>query len=240
MTRIVCLLPAAFALCLTLVATAPAQAQNADDQCFELRGKAKIEACTREINSGRFSGFELSRRHVNRGIGYESLEDFDRAFADYDAATRADASNAYAYANRGDMYLKKGESTRAFADFKRAIDLEPNNPDNHNVRCWALTRSNIDLRQALSDCSRAIDIKRNDPLFWGNRGFTNFRLGNFDNAISDFNEALRMRPRLTDSLYLRGLSTLKKGDSSGNADVAAAKEIDPSIEEEYIGYGVRR
>jgi hypothetical protein len=40
-------------------------------------------------------------------------------------------------------------------------------------------------------------------------------------------------------LYGRGFAKRKKGDTRGNADIAAAKAIRADIVEEYDGYGLK-
>ena len=65
-------------------------------------------------------------------------------------------------------------------------------------------------------------------------------MGEWDSAIDDYSSALQLDPKLASSLYGRGLAKLKKGDiTGGNADVAAAKEIDSNIVEDFVHYGVQ-
>jgi len=69
------------------------------------------------------------------------------------------------------------------------------------------------------------------------RGFVYLKLGQFDNAIADYNAVLKLKPKLAISLYNRGLAKQKKGDSAGgDADIAAAKAIDPKIADKLTGY----
>ena len=228
---------------LTLGIITPAKAQ--EDICYDLtrkniRSLSEIEPCTRDINSGRLKGQELARAYLNRGIVHEDIQDFDRAFADYDTAIRINPKYAYAYVNRGDIHERRGNRPLAFDDFATALRLEPNDANNWNVRCWALVRANIELNQALSDCNRAIEINSKSAVFFKNRGMVHFRLGNYQQAIADLDVALGISPRMSNSLYLRGLSKLKIGNASGgDADIAAAKSIRPGIVAEYAGYGIR-
>jgi hypothetical protein len=65
-------------------------------------------------------------------------------------------------------------------------------------------------------------------------------MGQWDSAVADYDSALRLDPRLTASLYGRGLARLNRGDrSGGNTDIAAAKAIKPAIDEEFAHYGVQ-
>ena len=229
---------AAIGLCLPVFASL-ALAQQQDD-CARLEGQSAIDACTRDINSGRLGGRKLARAYLNRGLAKESFSDFDGAFADYDQAIRIDRNYAYAYANRGDIYQRRGEPTRAFEDFSTAIRLEPNNSDNLNARCWMLVRGNLDLKQALADCDRSIQMRANQWNYHFNRGFVHFRLGNYDRAISDLDATLRIRSYAPAS-YLRGLAKLKTGDTTGGEnDIATARNQYSRVEEEYESYGIRR
>ena len=71
------------------------------------------------------------------------------------------------------------------------------------------------------------------------RGFAYLRLNRLDDAVADYDEALRRNPKQAGSLYGRGLAKLKKGDAvGGEADIAAAKAIRADIAEEFARYGV--
>ena len=71
------------------------------------------------------------------------------------------------------------------------------------------------------------------------RGFAYLRLSRLDDAVADYDEALRRNPKQAGSLYGRGLAKLKKGDAvGGDADIAAAKAIQGDIAEEFARYGV--
>ena len=60
------------------------------------------------------------------------------------------------------------------------------------------------------------------------------------NAITDFDAALRVNPRLSSSLYGRGLAKQRTGSiSEGNVDITNAKAMDPNIGQEFDSYGVR-
>ena len=55
-----------------------------------------------------------------------------------------------------------------------------------------------------------------------------------------FDAALKINPRLTSSLYGRGLAKQRGGNAAdGDLDVANAKAMDPNIVKEFASYGVR-
>ena len=52
--------------------------------------------------------------------------------------------------------------------------------------------------------------------------------GDYDRAIADYNEAIRLDPKNAAALCQRGMLKRKIDDSSGNADIAEAKELNAS------------
>jgi Flp pilus assembly protein TadD len=79
----------------------------------------------------------------------------------------------------------------------------------------------------------------NATYILNSRGLVQLKLGTFDGAIADYSAAVAQDAKDADSLYGRGMAKLKKGDTaSGNADLAAAKAIQPDIDKAFAGHGV--
>src|SRR5262245_56387247 len=105
-------------------ATAPAVADDAQD-CINKTGDARIAACTRVINSKKFSGTSLGNVHHYRASGHREKNDNDKALIDYDTAIRLNPKNHNALVQRGTIYRIKGDHERALADYDQAIRVEP-------------------------------------------------------------------------------------------------------------------
>jgi tetratricopeptide (TPR) repeat protein len=61
-------------------------------------------------------------------------------------------------------------------------------------------------------------------------GFIYLKLANFESVVADFDRVLQLQPRSASALYGRGLARLRKGEvREGNDDIAAAKDISPSL-----------
>ena len=141
---------------------------------------------------------------------------------------------------RGTLHKKKGDFERALADYTKAIEIDPNYDEPHNQRCWLRATANRDLPLALGDCDRAIAIDPEDADYVNSRGLVYLRLDRLDDAIADYDTALRLKPKLAGSLYGRGLAKQRKGDQAGGeADIAAAKAIKADIAEEFAKWGVQ-
>ena len=102
----------------------------ADDAytCMRRTGDEQIAACTRVIQSGRWSGQGLARVYARRGIAYRAKGDLDRAKADYDEVIRLDPKLPSAYLSLGLAYLYRGNLGRAFAEIRQASEFHPKDP----------------------------------------------------------------------------------------------------------------
>jgi tetratricopeptide (TPR) repeat protein len=198
------------------------------------RRDQQISACTAAIEFGKFTGQDLAHAFRDRVIGYRMKSDNDHAMQDYDQAIKVTPNDARLFVYRADMYFREHDYDRSIADNTEAIRLDPNNDDAQRSRAKAYAEKG-QYDRAIADYSEA--IRRQPKYFWlfVGRALVYFKLGQFDDAIADFDAALKLAPNKLDSivatiLYGRGVAKQKKGDNAdGNADIAAAKTIDPDI-----------
>jgi uncharacterized caspase-like protein len=164
----------------------------------------------------------------SRGNAYQQKKDFDRAIADYNEAIRLDPNLAIAFNNRGIAYKEKKDFDRAIADHNEAIRLNPNLASAFNNRGIA-HKEKKDFDRAIADYNEAIRLKPDNANAFLNRGSTYFDKKQFDRAIADYGEALRLNPNDALALYARGLAKKNRGDKSGDADIAKARQLNPSV-----------
>jgi tetratricopeptide (TPR) repeat protein len=159
--------------------------------------------------------------------------------AELDARIKASPTDADGYRDRSDAFASKGDYPSALGDMDRAVALKPNDASLLNARCFTRAEANRDLPAALDDCNAALKLSPRDPPTLDSRGFVYFRLGQFDHAISDDDAALDVDQTQAPSLYIRGLAKRKQGDvKGGDADIAAAKVLDPAVGSTYARMGV--
>ncbi len=144
-----------------------------------------IEACTRQIQSGRRKGADLAVDFYSRGLAYSDAGHPDRAIRDYDQAIRLDGKLARAYNNRGYELYKKGQLDLALRDFNQAIRLDPRDATAHSN--WGQVISiKGDPSSALIWFDLALIF---DPEYCGalgNRGVAYEKLGQRKEALKDF------------------------------------------------------
>ena len=92
----------------------------------------------------------------------------------------------------------------------------------------------VEWKQQIERCSELIDSRaesrQNLAIAYYNRGIAYENLDNYAKAIADYTEALALDPEDADALLYRGLDKIRLGDKAGGeADIAAAKRIDPNI-----------
>jgi tetratricopeptide (TPR) repeat protein len=132
----------------------------ADDReiCKTASGDAAIEACTRAIDSKKYSKKKFKRTlsllYTNRGVEYAIKKEFDKAIADHDEAIKVDPKNWAAFNNRGNAYVGKRDYDRAIADYDEAVKLNPKYADAYYNRGLAKRNkgdsagADVDIAQA--------------------------------------------------------------------------------------------
>jgi tetratricopeptide (TPR) repeat protein len=172
----------------------------------------------------------------NRGVAYDKKGDYDRAIQDFDQSIKLKPS-AEAHFNRGNAHLGKSQYAAAIDDYNAALKLQGDFAPAFDNRCWARAVVGI-LKQALADCNEALRLMPGNPGTLDSRAFVFLKMTQFDAAVSDYDAALRIDPQLAFALYGRGLAKLKNEDTTGEVDIAAAKELQADIAEEYARYGM--
>jgi tetratricopeptide (TPR) repeat protein len=71
------------------------------------------------------------------------------------------------------------------------------------------------------------------------RGNAHLAAQQYAKAIDDYDAALRQNPKDAWSFYGRGLAKVKQGDTTGNADMDAAKAIQPKIAAGFESRGIK-
>lgn len=90
--------------------------------------------------------------------------------ADLDAVSHAAAPDANVRLTLGDLYGKIGDYSAALGQIDQWLDQHPLKGDQAaglNNRCWLRATANRDLREALDDCNRALELT---PRTWETTG----------------------------------------------------------------------
>lgn len=192
-----------------------------------------VEACTFLILSGDKTPKAMAIIYSDRCKSYLAEHKFDRALQDCDEAIWLDANYLAAYQIRGLVHEQVSRHRRAVADFAQVIAQQPS-----SASAWqGICRNELalsHLRLAISACSESLQWRPADSATLVTRGLSYLLSGAFDEAMADFDVALRANPALPTALYGRGIARLNRHDSgNGKADIAAAKSMQGDIAQQF-------
>jgi len=173
-------------------------------------------------------------------------EDLAAANADFDNVDRLAPKQADLRLELANIYARLEKFPASIAQYDLWIDSHPDDVRLVTAlggRCLASALQNQDLAQGLNDCSKA--LRRTDKQFpeygslYADRGMLYLRQGNYDKAMADFNDALKLMPRSASALYGRGVAQSRKHlAKEGAADIEAARVIDPQLPQRYQRFGI--
>lgn len=144
---------------------------------------------------------------VARGLTYLDQGDYDRAYADLNAAVEKDSENYDARFGRAIVAFKLGQTDKALEDLEFVRKRTPNVPDVEVLYAKCLI-VNQDYNKAISVASTAFNAGRMNPSqradMMESQGYAFYKVGDFNNAFLDLDAALRIEQTGTRHYY-RGL-----------------------------------
>ena len=152
------------------------------------------------------------------GLCMHELGNFQKADTLFSGAIKCDPEKSEFYQNRGAARIEMGKTVDALADFEMGLSHDPN-----NFRCLLEAgRISIDLQEidkAIKFFEKAFEItKDNESAIVGLsyslslRGLQKALEKNYDGAISDLKDALKLCPETWEILYNLGNAYLKSGN----------------------------
>jgi tetratricopeptide (TPR) repeat protein/predicted aspartyl protease len=177
------------------------------------------------------------------------LAEKDRAgaTADLDAADQIAPKQADERFRLAELYLQSDLPARAVPQFDLWIANHPSDSKMVQAlhgRCWVRAVQGQGLAEALSDCNAA--YRQSDKTnhagvaaVLASRGLVRLRLGNYDKAIADYDDSLKLAPKNPWSLYGRGVAKMHtQKTADGEADLARATELSSTIAQEFKRRGI--
>jgi tetratricopeptide (TPR) repeat protein len=196
-----------------------------------------IEACDREIASGKLSGEALRLMYERRAEAHLKKYHLDDAMRDCDAALKV-AEDSNGFRCRAAIYGAMGDFGRAVAELDEAIRSFPKDIIALSKRA-AFYGARTDFDRARADLDQAIEIDPDFPLAILLRGAIfeimqqhDRAVANFDRAIAIYNDLLKLysAPVLrVELLTQRGDAYNVKGDRDrAIADFDEVIRLDPN------------
>jgi tetratricopeptide (TPR) repeat protein len=159
---------------------------------------------------------QLSKAYILRA---QLTEDKDRKLADFDAAAKADPSNADAGQALALLYRQKGENEKAVATLQKLLERDSDNPNLLAALAEALT----DLKkydEALKYCDDVIKQAPRNTMGYNLRARIKVMKDDIDGALKDLDEALSINGNDLQALLMRSNLHASQGhDEQAKADV---------------------
>ncbi|ARE39582.1 TPR domain protein [Rhodovulum sp. P5] len=131
--------------------------------------------------------------HITLGDIYRGEENYQDARKAYDAAIalfkEPDDGQWFAYYARGIAHERLGNWDKAEADFRKALDLNPGQPQVLNYLGYSFVEMKTNLDEALDMIERAVDARPNDGYITDSLGWVLYRLGRYAEAVPHMERA---------------------------------------------------
>ena len=251
------------------LATATYKKVGRDDPAFHaaelgraeaLRRSGKPDAAIEVLESLAQTHGDLPLVHSSLGDALRQMERFEDAVAAYDAAlARFDkeiSGQWFIYYARGISHERLDMWENSEADFRKALELNPEQPQVLNYLGYSLVEKQVKLDEALGMIERAVAARPDSGYIVDSLGWVLFRLGRYEEAVGHMERATELMPIdpiVNDHLgdvywsvgrYLeaefqwkRALSFVDYGDASQEADPERIRRkldvgLDKVLEEE--------
>ena len=187
-----------------------------------------------------------SSHFYQRGMAHWHTGDADAALADFDQAIKLKPDNAEALIGRASLRVsRKAPAAEVTRDLEAAVSALPKQAEMH-LQIGSLYDSVGQPAAAVSEYSKWIDSHPRDNLLMA--GALNSRCWSralaakeLEQALSDCNAALRMKPNTADFLDSRGLVHLRQNNyDKAIADYDAALHLEPKIAWSLYGRGLAK
>ena len=197
--------------------------------------KGNIDRALPDLNEGLRLDPKSPGVHNVFGYYYNKKGDHERALTEVNEALRLYPQYLYAFSNRGEIYESKGEYNKALADFRMALSLDPDKKQIGGREAaeaiarieqklaavagpdWTTCSRAPDREDGIPVCTRLISAKKlgsadlAQAYVWRGVAYLRFK-GDYDLGLADFNEGLRLDPKIVAAYAGRAASYIRKGN----------------------------
>lgn len=166
-------------------ASAMAQAGQNDASLEVLRGLARTHGDILQVQTALGDALRRNEKFV------EAIKAYDAAIAMIPTPEKGDWSLFYA---RGICHERQGEFPLAEADMRKALELQPDEPQVLNYLGYSYVDRGINLDEALAMIKRAVAARPDSGYITDSLAWAYFRLGRYAEALAPMEQASLLEP----------------------------------------------
>ncbi|MGL6072776.1 MAG: tetratricopeptide repeat protein [Fimbriiglobus sp.] len=197
---------------------------------------------------------------ISRGNALSAKKDYDKAIADFTEVMRIEPKFVPARITRASLWKAKNDYDNALADYTEAIKFNPDNPQAFTGR-GTVWMGKKDYDKAIADFTEAIklnvrpipsggvpaivtaggDCNSCDGVYsaFANRGECWLEKKDYDKAIADCSEAIKLNPKDVTAFIIRADAYFEKKDyKSSFNDLHRVLSIEPKNAGAHLGRAV--
>jgi tetratricopeptide (TPR) repeat protein len=138
------------------------------------------------------------RSYLAYGSVLSDAKDYPAMAENYDKAVEAigplpTRSNWTVFFQRGIAYERLKKWDQAEPNFRKALDLNPDQPQVLNYLGYSWIDMNKNLDEGLAMIKKAVDLKPDDGYIIDSLGWAYFRLNRFDDAVDELEKAAQIK-----------------------------------------------
>ncbi|WP_324753834.1 tetratricopeptide repeat protein [Roseovarius sp. Pro17] len=162
-----------------------------------LRSAGDLEGAIGVVAQLRKTHPQVALVHASAGDLYRQNEQFDKAVTAYDSALDLYAQRGgdepwFVFYARAISHERQNQWSEAEADFRRALELNPDEPMVLNYLGYSLVEQHQKLDEALEMIERAVAAEPNSGAIVDSLGWAQFRLGRYNEAVVTLERAAEL------------------------------------------------
>ena len=147
-----------------------------------------------KVVNSHFSFLHIMQARMVLGYIYSVTGRFRLAEFEFTKVNDMGLQSSQALAALGYVLYAQKKIPESIETLKKALDLEPKNPNALNSLGFIYAEEKIDLARAVSLCRQAVDIAPRNAAYLDSLGWACFRQGNFLEARTNFRRSLDLAP----------------------------------------------
>lgn len=186
------------------------------------RARAVLDGAPKSLLETRGDDMLLLRANLDR-----RRHKLPEALATLEQLSRRNPNNAAYFQQIGIVRQEMGQNAEAETAYMRAIELDPDDPENYNTLGYFYAETNQKLDAALDLVTRALKIKPDAGHIVDSLGWVYYRRGEYPKAVEALARAVKLMGDRPDAVILDHLGdAYSKAGNSASAKEAWRKALD--------------